>query len=744
MSEVHLFGIRHHGPGSARSLVRALTALKPDIVLIEGPPDADELLGLASDPQIEPPIALLIYASDSPRDAVLYPFADYSPEWQAIQFALRNKIPVRFIDLPQAQRLARPPREIEAEEKNAQKENSELLAQDPLQPLAAAAGYSDAERWWDDLVEARSGDDTQVFAAVHEMMCAAREALVEAPRRDAELEAQREAYMRTCIRESRAGGHARIAVVCGAYHTPGLSDLENEKADRLLLKNLPKTKTQAAWVPWSYERLSFHSGYGAGVESPLWYELLWNRSTALGAQWLTRAARLLRDEDLPISSAHVIEACRLADSLASLRSRPLPGLPEYNDAALSVLVNGDAMPLELIAQRWHCGDRLGKIPEHFPASPLQTDLAAQQKRLRMPPKAEDKTYDLDLREATDRERSHLLRRLRLLGIEWGTPAHAGGSQKGTFHEVWQVRWQPDFAVALIAGSRFGHTIAQAAATAIVEQAATAKSLQELVGLLENGLFADLPDAIPVLVTAIENQTATAADIAQLLDALPPLVSVRRYGNVRSTNVSLVDEILRGAIPRILIALPSACANLDDDAAREMWKRLQAAQQALTVLAEQSYLDDWHATLARMANNSALARLLCGYATRIIYDARKLDRQQLDQQLSLELSVGNDPLAASAWIEGFLAGSGALLVHDNALRDALDTWLRGVSADHFTQALPLLRRTFSQFPFPERRAIGEQLRRSGSVTPAVETSQRLEYDETSAAAMHALLKRIWTS
>ena len=42
----HLFGIRHHGPGSARSLRLALEALKPDIVLIEGPPDAQEVLPL--------------------------------------------------------------------------------------------------------------------------------------------------------------------------------------------------------------------------------------------------------------------------------------------------------------------------------------------------------------------------------------------------------------------------------------------------------------------------------------------------------------------------------------------------------------------------------------------------------------------------------------------------------------------------------------------------------------------------
>ena len=42
--DLHIFGIRHHDPGSAHSLQRALVELKSDIVLVEGPADANELL----------------------------------------------------------------------------------------------------------------------------------------------------------------------------------------------------------------------------------------------------------------------------------------------------------------------------------------------------------------------------------------------------------------------------------------------------------------------------------------------------------------------------------------------------------------------------------------------------------------------------------------------------------------------------------------------------------------------------
>src|SRR5688500_1988645 len=110
MGEGHLFGIRHHGPGSARSLGRALAELQPDLVLIDGAPAADAVLPLASHSGPAPPGALLIHVPDLPRQAVLYPFAVYSPEWRAIQHALRARVPVRFIDLPQWLRMA--PEEI--------------------------------------------------------------------------------------------------------------------------------------------------------------------------------------------------------------------------------------------------------------------------------------------------------------------------------------------------------------------------------------------------------------------------------------------------------------------------------------------------------------------------------------------------------------------------------------------------------------------------------------------------------
>jgi len=102
---VEYFGIRHHGPGSARRLIEALDALQPAEVLIEGPADLSELLPLLASPAMTPPVAMLAYPKDMPGEAIFWPFAVFSPEYQAVLWAIKNAVPVRFIDLPVAWRI---------------------------------------------------------------------------------------------------------------------------------------------------------------------------------------------------------------------------------------------------------------------------------------------------------------------------------------------------------------------------------------------------------------------------------------------------------------------------------------------------------------------------------------------------------------------------------------------------------------------------------------------------------------
>src|SRR5882724_11438949 len=91
---VTLLGIRHHGPGSARMVAAALAAIRPELVLVEGPPEADALVAHVG--ELTPPVALLMHDESAPSTAAFWPFAGFSPEWQAMRWAGENQVPLRF------------------------------------------------------------------------------------------------------------------------------------------------------------------------------------------------------------------------------------------------------------------------------------------------------------------------------------------------------------------------------------------------------------------------------------------------------------------------------------------------------------------------------------------------------------------------------------------------------------------------------------------------------------------------
>jgi hypothetical protein len=682
-----LYGIRHHGPGSARSLRAALVELSPDVVLIEGPPEADGLVALAADPQMQPPVALLGYVPGEPKTAAFWPFAVFSPEWQAITYAHGAGIPVRFCDLPAAHQLAMAGR------------GSDKPRTDPVSELAAAAGYDDPERWWEDVVEHVPGP--AVFAALAEAIGFLRADDDQADPRDA----VREAYMRKVLRRTVKDGYQRIAVVCGAWHVPALADLPAAAADDRLLRGLPKVKAALTWVPWTYGRLAYASGYGAGIRSPGWYDHLFSSAGQPLERWLAKAAAVLRDEGVPASSAHVIESVRLAEALAALRGRPLAGLEEVTESARAVLCEGSDLLVGLIQRRLVVGERLGAVPAATPMVPLQRDLHDQQRRLRLRPEAEPRDYDLDLRKPNDLARSHLLHRLTLLGVRWGTTQQGRTRNIGTFRESWQLAWRPELDLALIEASMWGSTVEAAAAQRARSLAGEATALEELTGLVERCLLADLGDALPEALAAVRDRAALEGDVTHLMAALPALVRAARYGDVRGTNPGRLGEVAVEMITRICAGLPAAVTSLDETAERAVREHINGVHSAIGLLADIGSRARWLDTLARVIPRSPA--LISGRLTRLLLDAERLSADDVAIRMSRELSAAAPAAAAAGWAEGFLAGSGLLLLHDDKLLGLADGWLDGLSADAFAAVLPALRRTFGEFAPPERRAIGDK-------------------------------------
>jgi hypothetical protein len=679
---VHVWGVRHHGPGSARSVRRALDDLAPDLVLVELPADAAAALRWIG-AGLTPPVALLGYAVDQPERAVFAPLASFSPEWQAVAWAAEHGVEMRPVDLPVAVTLATPDR--------VRRRGRDAIP-DPLAVLAAAAGEPDPERWWDDVVEHR-GDGEPAFAAVAEAMAAVRGGTGAQG-----LDALREAHMRREIRRARRT-FGRVAVVCGAWHVPALDPaVSTSSADDARLRGLPKLKAAVTWVPWTHRRLGRVTGYGAGVTSPGWYAHVFRHPGPDGvARFFVDAAHALRRHGLPASPDHLIAASRLATSLAVIRSRPRPGLAEVLDAADAVLGG-----LSLVTEELVIGDAIGEVPAGAPQVPLARDLAAAQRAARLRPDASSRLLELDLRTPNGLRRSRLLHRLVALGVPWGVLREGRGSS-GTFRETWQLAWEPELSVRLVEVAGHGTTVEGAATSRLAERVAGATRLADVTAAVELALLADLPNALGPGLRALGELAARAPDVAELMDALGPIAGALRYGDVRRTDAAGLRSVFDEVVVRVLAGLERAGRGLDEEAAAALIERLSGVQAALAVVDHPTRDHDWPQALERLADDRRGHGLVRGRATRLLHD---LDRSsRVAERLGQALTPGTPPQAGAAFVEGFLAGSGTILLHDAALLATVDGWIGALPSDTFVDVVPLLRRTFGAFEPAERRQIG---------------------------------------
>ena len=455
---------------------------------------------------------------------------------------------------------------------------------------------------------------------------------------------------------------------------------------------------------------------------------------------MSLVARCLRERDLDASPASVIEAVRLAETLASLRDQALPGLEEMNEASLTVFCMGNTAPMQLIREKLIVGERLGHVPEEVPMVPLAADVAREQKRLRLPPDPAVKPLDLDLRKPNDLDRSRLLHRLNLLGVAWGeTEQRTIG--KGTFREQWRIAWRPEFAVDLIEAGAWGNSVLQAAEGFAQDRAGRASDLPSLTKLLDLVLLADLPEAVAKAVARIQSEAALASDIAHLMEALPALATILRYGSVRQTDASSIAQVVDGLLARISVGLAAACSSLNDESAQTMVGNLGAVDQAVRLLENPEHEADWAAALIRLVDQTAVHGLVAGRVARLLLDAGRIDADSAAKYMSLALSAANEPQASAAWIEGFLGGSGALLLHDERVWTLVDAWVVSLKDESFVEVLPLIRRTFATFSPAERRQMGEAVKRTGGPSGRASEEPDENIDHERAARVIPLLETI---
>jgi hypothetical protein len=399
--QIHTFGIRHLSPMGAWQLREFLDRTRPDLVLVEGLDDATGLLPDVTRKEAEPPLAILAYTDSQPVRTLVYPFARYSPEYQAIRWAHTHDVPVEFFDLPSDVFLGLQDREVERWEKarHEAREASPSREEPPppagvpeprprlFQQIADLAGERDYDTYWERHFE-HNPEPGSYHGATMELGRVVRELEEDEPLWRAE-NLVREAYMRRRVEAAIASGHRpdRIVAVVGAYHGPALSGEFPAMTDRELAA-LPRRASKLTVMPYSYFRLSSQSGYGAGNHAPAYFELLWQALNEhsvgdLSRRYLALVARHLRDAGTHRSTAEVIDAVRLAETLSALKDGLAPTLADLRDSAVALLGQGEPITVREALALVDVGTAIGRLPKGVSQTSIQADFDRELERLKL-------------------------------------------------------------------------------------------------------------------------------------------------------------------------------------------------------------------------------------------------------------------------------------------------------------------------------------------------------------------------
>ena len=232
-------------------------------------------------------------------------------------------------------------------------------------------------------------------------------------------------------------------------------------------------------------------------------------------------------------------------------------------------------------------------------------------------------------------------------------------------------------------------------------------IPELTELLNRVIPANLPELVEAMTIRLDRLSAASTDIVEMMEAVPDLVNIVRYGDVRNLDFSKVGNMLKAMVARILAGGLLVCINIDEEAASDLLEHLSATDYAVSTLNDEELNSMWYEFVQQIRNSSGAHPLLSGYAARILYDKGKISQEEMQDTLSFYSSVGNAPSDTAYWFEGFLRASGSVLLLDDNLWLLVNGWLCGLSDENFIELLPMIRRTFSNFTTVERRKLGEK-------------------------------------
>ncbi len=735
-----IVGVRHHSPACARLVAARIRALRPSHVLIEGPADfnarIDELfLGHSL------PLAIYSYLSGGGVQRGSWaPFAEHSPEWQALLVAREVGAQARFIDLPAWHDAFE---DLPNRYADAPEAQHEARAEAYEQALADRLAIEGRDALWDHLFE-QEPDEVSLERQLQVHFEHLRGTDPGSPGN-----AAREAQMAQWIAWAMAQGDGEVVVVCGGYHAPALARLWLD-IDGAAVRSEPAVpqpppaqegvpqRHGSFLVPYSFKRLDAFQGYASGMSSPLYYQWLWESGSAgAGLRLMQDVAQRLRQRTLVASTADLIALHTHAQGLARLRGHAHALRADWLDAVAATLlkeaqdaplpwtyrgtIRPGTAPLLVEVMDVLAGDLRGRLAAATPRPPL---LDSVEHELDAAGVVLDGERTIDLLADTGRRQSRVLHRLLLLAIPGIARLHGPAQAlSGERNERWRLGRPIEQMAALIEAGAYGATLADAARAVLEEKLRAARDdVVALAQALNAAAFAGLAAVSDALLADLRAAIATAPRFEPLGETLGVLYPLFRHGQIVAVaGAPLLATVIEAACDRALWLFEPPAAIVPAEAfshvraivaLRDLLRGYAADRQdgaGVLVLETGRML----AVFARKLRDPAAAALSRGAALGAILSLPQLagqDDDAFDLSAALALLDGLAPDALGDALSGLLALAREQITQEPAFVDGMDALIAALDDDDFLRALPALRGAFAWLPPRERGRLATLLLR----------------------------------
>jgi hypothetical protein len=549
-----------------------------------------------------------------------------------------------------------------------------------------------------------------------------------------EVDRRREAFMAEQVRATMASTDGTVVVVTGGYHslalharlrgTPAGDDAESrlDLLDPPAFVPAPPPEGEErglALTPYSYERLDSLTGYEAGMPNPGFYHRLWQDREAgrpLGHRPLLFAvSKSLRARKQRVSSADLIAAETCASALARLRGHAEVWRNDLVDGLTGALIKdelaaGGTHPLLDAVHEVLRGEARGVLAADTALPPLVQDLRRRLAGHDLVATPAPRDVELDLSQPADRERSRILHQLRVVNVAGyaraGGTDFAGRDDLSRLWEKWQVRWSPDFDATAIEASRYGPTLAEAAAARLAEQArAVNRSAEQGALLLLDASLAGLHALAAGLHARLVELIRGDGKFLSVTETLAHLLYLYRYDDTfGTTGRADVGGILAEGFARGLWLLEVLGQMTDPDGStvRGVGRLLETFERCELPL--RLGRAEFVGVLGRVAHDVTQGAALRGAATGALWVLGEADVDRVRGDLRQFAS----PDQFGDYLTGLFALAREVVQRQPELLLAIDAALTGYDDDSFLAALPSLRLAFTYFTPREKHYMARGL------------------------------------